>query len=125
MKEEIHQSSEDYLERILMLMESQGHVRSIDIAESMGFSKPSVSIAMKKLRKNGSIIMDDAGYISLTDKGYAIASKVYDRHKTLTKALILLGVDEETAKRDACLVEHVLSEETFQAIKAKVNGEGK
>ncbi len=115
---EIHQSAEDYLETILILKERRGLVRSIDIANEMQFSKPSISVAMKKLRENGYIEMDRDGYISLTDSGYGIASNIYTRHKLLTGFFISLGVDEKTAAKDACKVEHDLSEETFEKIKA-------
>lgn len=113
----IFESGEDYLERILVLSESKGNVRSIDIAIDMGFSKPSVSVAMKKLKENGLIYIDDNGFISLTDEGSEIANRIYERHKVLTKLFISLGVDEEIAMKDACKIEHDLSNETFEAIK--------
>ena len=112
----IHESGEDYLEQILMLLEQKGHARSIDIAAGLNVSKPSVSVAMKKLRENGYILMSPDGMISLTDKGYAIARKIYDRHQALTKYLIQIGVPEEIAREDACKIEHDLSEESFAAI---------
>ena len=112
----IRESSEDYLEQILMLLEKKGHARSIDIAAERNVSKPSVSIAMKKLRENGYIHMSSDNLISLTDKGYAIARKMYDRHKALSKYLIQLGVPEEIAREDACKIEHDLSDESFAAI---------
>ena len=112
----IYESAEDYLEQILMLLEQKGHARSIDIAAGLGVSKPSVSIAMKKLRENGYITMGADNYISLTDKGYAIARKIYDRHQALTRYLIQIGVPEEIAREDACSIEHDISEETFAAI---------
>ena len=112
----IHESAEDYLEQILMLLENKGRARSIDIAEERKVSKPSVSIAMKKLRENGYIRMSPDNMISLTDKGYAIARKIYDRHKALTKYLLQLGVPEEIARKDACRIEHDLSDESFTAI---------
>ena len=111
---EIHESSEDYLETILILKERTGQVRSIDIATEMNYSKPSISVAMKKLRENGYIEVDRDGFITLTDSGYEIASSIYDRHKLLTKFFISLGVDAEVAAVDACKIEHDLSEETFQ-----------
>lgn len=114
---EIHQSAEDYLETILILKERRGLVRSIDIANEMQFSKPSISVAMKKLRENGYIEMDRDGYISLTDTGYEIASNIYARHKLLTGFFVSLGVDEKTAAQDACKVEHDLSEQTFEKIR--------
>ena len=112
----IYESAEDYLEQILMLLEKKGYARSIDIASGLNVSKPSVSVAMKKLRENGYISMSQEGMISLTDKGYAIARKIYDRHQALTKYLIQIGVPEEIAREDACKVEHDLSEESFAAI---------
>lgn len=112
----IYESAEDYLEQILMLLESKGHARSVDIAAGLGVTKPSVSVAMKKLRENGYITMGEDNNISLTDQGYAIARRIYDRHKTLTRFFMQLGVDGETARADACKAEHDLSEETYQAI---------
>ena len=112
----IYESAEDYLEQILMLLENKGHARSIDIAAGLNVSKPSVSVAMKKLRENGYITMGEDNNISLTDQGYAIARRIYDRHKTLTRFFMQLGVGPETARADACKVEHDLSEETYQAI---------
>ena len=119
----IYESSEDYLERILILKEAKGHVRSIDIAESMNFSKPSVSVAMKKLRENGYILVDNDGFITLTEKGMAIANHTYEKHKLLSALLIGLGVLEETAREDACKIEHDLSDETFNAIKTYVDSQ--
>ena len=112
----IYESAEDYLEQILMLLEKKGHARSTDIAIGLNVTKPSVSFAMKNLRENGYINMGSDGLISLTDKGYAIARKIYDRHLALTKYLIQIGVPEEIAKEDACKIEHDLSEESFAAI---------
>jgi len=112
----IYESAEDYLEQILILLENKGYARSTDIAESLGFTKPSVSIAMKKLRENGYISMEKGGLISLTDKGYPIARRIYDRHLTLTRFFVSIGVDEATARKDACKVEHDISEETFSMI---------
>lgn len=114
---EIHESAEDYLEMILMLKERYGVVRSIDIANEMQYTKPSISIAMKKLRENGYIEMDKDGHITLTPAGYEIASNIYTRHKLLTQYFIALGVNEKTAAADACKIEHDLSEETFQKIR--------
>ena len=116
----IYESAEDYLERILILQEKQEGVRSIDIAHDMGFSKPSVSIAMKKLKEAGLISIDKDGFISLTKEGHVIADKVYERHKVLKQMLIDIGVSPEQAEKDACKVEHVISEETFNAIKKKI-----
>jgi Mn-dependent DtxR family transcriptional regulator len=117
----IHESAENYLETILMLKTSKGSVRSIDIATELGFSKPSVSIAMKNLRENGYISIDDAGLITLEEKGLAIAKKMLERHTFLTKWLVQLGVPEEIATEDACRIEHVISEESFHAIKSHVH----
>ncbi|WOC31494.1 MULTISPECIES: metal-dependent transcriptional regulator [Caproicibacterium] len=114
---QIHESAEDYLESILMLKEKQGVVRSIDIVNKTGYSKPSISVAMKHLRENGYITMDKEGFISLTASGMAIASEIYTRHRVLTKLLVSLGVDEKTAAEDACRVEHDLSEVSFEKIK--------
>ena len=116
----IYESAEDYLERILILQEKNDGVRSIDIAHSMGFSKPSVSVAMKKLKEAGLITIDDEGFISLTKEGHIIADKVYERHCVLKKLLIQIGVSPEQAEIDACKVEHDLSEETFEAVKKKM-----
>ena len=116
----IYESAEDYLERILILQEKNEGVRSIDIANSMGFSKPSVSVAMKKLKEAGLIIIDDNGFISLTKEGHVIADKVYERHCVLKRLLIKIGVSPAQAEVDACKVEHDLSEETFEAIKKKM-----
>ena len=113
----IHESAENYLETILVLSQHQAQVRSIDIANELNFSKPSVSVAMKNLRKSGHIKVDENGFITLTESGYAIASTIYERHTILSKALISLGVDEATAVEDACRMEHVISPESFQAIK--------
>ena len=114
----IRESAEDYLEMILMLSEKKGEVRSIDIAAGLGVSKPSVSVAMKQLRENGYILMDQSNLITLTEAGLAIARKVYNRHKTITRFLMQLGVDEATAKEDACKIEHAISDESLSAIKA-------
>lgn len=113
----ILESSEDYLEAMLMMQERNGYVRSIDIANELNVTKPSVSYATKRLRQNGYITMDKDGLITLTESGMAIASRVYERHKTLSSFFMRLGVDEETALEDACKVEHDLSETTYEAIK--------
>lgn len=112
----IHESAEDYLESILILQERRGTVRSIDIVNELGYSKPSVSIAMKKLRESGYISMAADGLITLNDSGLEIASRIYHRHRTLTEFFTLLGVSGENAAADACKVEHDLSEETFSRI---------
>ncbi len=122
----IQESAENYLETILRLSERLPHVRSIDIVNELDFSKPSVSVAMKNLRQNGYILMDSDGYITLTDAGMEIASKIYERHKILTSVLTQLGVDPEVAAQDACKMEHVISETSFQAIKKNIKeNEGK
>ncbi len=113
----IQESAENYLEMILMLHKRQGYVRSIDIANELGFSKPSVSVAMKNFKENGYITVGDGGMISLTAKGREIAEKIYERHTLLTEWLIRLGVDAQTASEDACRMEHVISEESFAAIR--------
>lgn len=113
----IQESAENYLETILILKNKNGAVRSIDIANELGFSKPSVSVAMKNLRENGYIEVDSSGYITLLDSGRQIAEKIYERHTTLSKWLVSLGVDAKTAAEDACRIEHIISNESFEAIK--------
>lgn len=117
----IQESAENYLETILMISERKPQVRSIDIVNELEFSKPSVSIAMKNLRENGYILMDKEGHITLTDAGRKIAETMYERHKLLSKWLIRLGVNEHTAVEDACRMEHVISAESFEAIKRHAN----
>ena len=112
----IHESAEDYLETILILREQLGMVRSIDIVHHLDYTKPSVSVAMKRLRENGYIEMDGDGHITLLPPGEAIAQRIYDRHKLLTQFLVRLGVDPKTAAADACKIEHDLSDETFEKI---------
>ena len=113
----ILESSEDYLEAMLMMKEQHGYIRSIDIAAELNVTKPSVSYATKRLRENGYITMDKEGLITLTEKGLEVANRIYERHKTLTRYFISLGVDEETAREDACKVEHDLSQQTYEAMK--------
>ena len=120
-KLKIQESAENYLETILILNERKGEVRSIDIVNELNFSKPSVSIAMKNLRENGYINMNSDGYITLTDKGAAIANKIYERHTLLSEFLLKIGVNQKTAAEDACRIEHIISEETFDAIKKHIN----
>ena len=110
-------SSEDYLEAILMLREQLGKVRSIDIVYKLGYSKPSISIAMKKLREKGLVNMDADGYITLTDEGLKIARHTYTRHKVLTSFFENIGVNPRTAEDDACKIEHDISEETFKRLR--------
>ncbi len=113
---DIHKSSEDYLEAMLMMMEKHGFIRSIDIAEQLGVTKPSVSYATKRLREGGYITMDENSYITLTTSGMEIAQRMYTRHKLLTDFFESLGVNSATAREDACKIEHDISEETFAAI---------
>ena len=117
----IHESGENYLETILELEKTKGNVRSIDVANHLGFSKPSVSVAMKSFREDGYVTVDGEGNLSLTEKGRAVAERVYERHNIIAKALMLLGVDEETALTDSCKIEHDLSEESFLKIKEHLN----
>lgn len=117
----IQESSENYLEQILILSKTKQEVRSIDIVNSMNFSKPSVSIAMKNLKEYGYIEISSKGVISLTTKGLEIASKVYERHCIIKNALIKLGVPVDIASKDACKIEHDLSEESFNALKEYIN----
>ena len=113
---QILRASEDYLDTMLMMMEKHGDIRSIDIAEYLGVTKPSVSYATKRLRESGYITMDKEGLITLTESGMAIAASMLDRHHTLPRFLMALGVDEETAESDACKLEHDLSQTSFDAI---------
>ena len=113
----IHESGEDYIEAILMIKERNGNVRSIDVAHELSFSKPSVSVAMKNLKVNNYITVDENGYINLTETGQEIADKIYERHKFLTNWLTSIGVDPEVAAEDACKMEHAISSESFTAIK--------
>ena len=126
MAAKIQESGEMYLETILILSKKKNVVRSIDIVEYMGFSKPSVSRAMSKLREDKYIVMDADGFIALTEKGRALAEKIYGRHTALTDFLVSIGVDPEIAAADACKMEHDISDETFEAMKrhARENGKG-
>ena len=118
----LQESGEMYLETIYVLLKENAGagVRSVDIGAHMGYSKPSVSRAVGLLKNGGFINVDKDGYITLTDSGLDVASKIYDRHNTLTEFLVLLGVDKETASEDACKIEHVISDASFDAIKAKI-----
>ena len=116
----MQESGEMYLETILTLSEKNGNVRSIDIASEMNFSKPSVSRAVKKLKEDGYILVDAGGLITLTPKGKKIAETIYERHTVLSDLLISIGVSPKTAAEDACRIEHVISEETFNVIKKKI-----
>ena len=115
-----HESVENYLEAILVLSLKGEKVRSIDIVNELGYSKPSVSIAMKKLRKKGYIVIDDSGYITLKPEGQKIADMMYERHVVITDWLIFLGVDKITAVNDACKMEHVMSKKSFTAMKKHI-----
>ena len=117
----INESAENYLETILMLSKKLPVVRSVDIANELGFKKSSVSIAMKHLRENKHIVVSDAGFITLTPSGRQIAEMIYERHQVISSWLIRLGVNEETALEDACKMEHVISKESFEAIKKYIN----
>lgn len=116
-KHKSEESMEDYLETILMLAKRNTKVRSIDVVSELGYTKASVSIAMKSLREKKLITMDEIGYISLTDEGIVIAERVYERHTLISNWLIKLGVSEDVAKQDACRIEHDISEETFEVLK--------
>lgn len=116
----LQESGEMYLETIYVLSENMPIVRAIDICEHRGVSKPSVSRAVGILKKGGYIICGEDGGLTLTEKGLCVAEKIYERHKVLTKYLISIGVDEQTASEDACKIEHVISDETFKAIKNKI-----
>ena len=118
----IQESAENYLEAILVIHNRQGNVRSIDIANELSFSKPSVSVAMKNLRTNGYIDVDKDGFITLLDKGREIAEKIYERHTLISGWLTAMGVSPDVAAEDACRIEHVISAETFEALKAHVSG---
>ena len=113
----LHESAEMYLETIYVLSQTSQNIRSIDIAEHMGYSKPSISRAMGLLKQGGYVSMDTDGFITLTDSGLAVAHKIFERHTVLSQLLTHLGVSEETATEDACKIEHVISDETFEAIK--------
>ena len=121
----IRKSAEDYLEAMLMLKEERGYIRSIDIADALGVKKPSVSYATKRLRENGYITMDENNFITLSDSGMEIAQRIYNRHKLLIKMLTMLGVDEKTAREDACKIEHDISDKSFDAIKAHIEKESR
>ena len=114
---EIHESAENYLETILIEKNKKGQVRSIDICNALGYSKPTVSVVMKQFRENGYIEMDDNGYITLTDKGMEIAERMYERHVIIADFLMAIGVDEATAYQDSCKIEHDISETSFECMK--------
>lgn len=113
----MQESPEDYLETILVLSKDLGNVRSIDVANHLGYSKPSISIAMKRLRENGYLTVDDNGHLLLTETGLSIAQNIYEKHQVLTQFLLSIGVSQDTAKKDACRIEHVISDESFEKLK--------
>ena len=121
----IQKSAEDYLEMILMLSEKKGYARSIDVANEMGVTKPSVSVAVKRLRENGYLSMDGNGLLTLTESGDEIARRMYGRHKMLTEFFVSIGVSEETAREDACKIEHDLSDESYRAMCRHIDWRGK
>jgi len=116
----LHASGEDYLEAVLILQKEKGMVRSVDLALQMGYSKPSISHAVGILKESGFLFKDNDGFLYLTDTGQEVAEKIYERHQFFTKLLINAGVDEVIAEQDACRIEHVISEESFQKIKEKL-----
>lgn len=116
----IYASGEDYLEAVLVLQKEKGMVRSVDLARHMGFSKPSISHAVGVLKNGGFLTVDEDGYLHLTEDGREVAEKIYERHQFFTEQLVAVGVDRETAEREACRIEHAISEETFQKLKASV-----
>ena len=116
----IYALGEDYLEAVLVLQKKKGMVRSVDLARHMGFSKPSISHAVGVLKNGGFLTVDEDGYLHLTEDGREVAEKIYERHQFFTEQLVAVGVDRETAERDACRIEHAISEETFQKLKASV-----
>lgn len=118
----LHQSGEDYLEAILVLKEQRGNVRSIDVAQHLGYSKPSISRAMSILKASGYITMEKDGRLELTEAGAQVAQEIYERHKLLTNWLIRLGVSPEVAAEDACKIEHDISAETFRCLKQHAEG---
>lgn len=120
---QIHESGEMYLETILVLSEKSAFVRAIDIGEALGYSKPSVSRAMRILREENYLRVGNDGGITLTEKGALLANKIYERHQVLSRLLQSYGIDEETATEDACRIEHVISDESFNAIKAYIKKE--
>ena len=116
----IYASGEDYLEAVLVLQKKKVMVRSVDLARHMGFSKASISHAVGVLKNGGFLTVDEEGYFHLTEDGREVAEKIYERHQFFTEQLVAVGVDRETAERDACRIEHAISEEAFQKLKASV-----
>ena len=121
----IHESGENYLEQIFMLSKTMDKVRAIDLAQALGFSRPTVSVMLRELRDGGFVVTNDQGALSLTEKGEQVASKIYERHCLITSMLVAIGVPTEIAKKDACLLEHDVSEETLCCIRRFVAKEGK
>ena len=121
---EVRKSAEDYLEAILVIKEKKGYVRSIDVANQLNLSKPSVSYATKRLRENGYIVFNEDGMINLTDSGMEVANRIYTMHRVLTEFFVKLGVDEEVAAEDACRIEHDISSESFEKLCRFVNNCG-
>ena len=120
----IKESAENYLEAILSIKNARGSVRSIDVANDLGVSKPSVSVAMKNFREEGYVTVDENGFLDLTDKGMEIAKKVYERHQVIASALMAMGVSEGTAYEDSCRIEHCISEESFEKLKEYLESKG-
>ncbi len=118
----LHESAEMYIETIYILTQRNPHVRSVDIAEHMGYSKPSVSRAVGLLKQGGYVVLNEAGYLTLTQEGLEVARKIFERHTVLSNFLISLGVSPEIATEDACKIEHVISDETLNAIKRQIEG---
>ena len=118
----IHASGEDYLEAVLILQKKQGMVRSVDLARHMGFSKPSISHAVRVLKNGGFLTVDEDGFLHLTAIGREIAEKIYERHLFFTEQLVAAGVDLETAEQEACRMEHAISDTSFQKLKEKIQG---
>lgn len=121
----VHESAENYLETILILSQTKSEVRSIDIANELNFSKPSVSVAMKNLRNSGYITVNENGHITLTEEGFKIANNILERHTVISQLLMALGVDKDIALEDACRMEHVISEKSFNAMKAHAHKVGR
>lgn len=114
-------TTEDYLEAMLILKQSKGYIRSIDVAQQLGVTKPSVTYTTKRLKEKGYIVMDESNYITITENGMKIAEKILNRHNTLASFFVSIGVDEDIAKKDACLIEHDISPETFEALCSYIN----
>jgi len=120
----IHEAAENYLETIYMLLRHKGSCRSVDVSREMGYSKPTISVMMKNLRESGHIQMDEGGFITLTETGLEVALHMYERHETIAKVLMKLGVDAETAYEDSCKIEHDLSDKSFEAIRRYMRDNG-